>query len=102
MVLDSVPATSSKLAYGHALDQLFTFSAGRPLSRALLQRWRASMDGALNVTAHVSENNIGRRSNIDRRTTRHPGYALSLSRRWLVEKGFGWLKQRSRPDRCAR
>ncbi len=48
---------------------------------------------ALNVTAHVSENNIGRRSNIDRRTTRHPGYALSLSRRWLVEKGFGWLKQ---------
>jgi transposase len=32
-------------------------------------------------------------SNLDRRTTRHPGYAISLSRRWLVEKGFGWLKQ---------
>jgi hypothetical protein len=26
-------------------------------------------------------------------TTRHRGYAISLSRRWLVEKGFGWLKQ---------
>jgi hypothetical protein len=24
---------------------------------------------------------------LDRRTTRHPGYAISLSRRWLVEKG---------------
>jgi transposase len=48
---------------------------------------------ALNVTAHVTENNNGRRSNLDRRTTRHPGYALSLSRRWLVEKSFGWLKQ---------
>ena len=22
-----------------------------------------------------------------------PGYAISLSRRWLVEKSFGWLKQ---------
>ena len=48
---------------------------------------------ALNVAAHVTENNNGRRSSLDRRTTRHPGYALSLSRRWLVEKSFGWLKQ---------
>jgi hypothetical protein len=48
---------------------------------------------ALNVTAHVTKNEKGRRSNLDRRTTRHPGYAISLSRRWLVEKGFGWLKQ---------
>jgi hypothetical protein len=48
---------------------------------------------ALNVTAHVTKNEKGRRSNLDRRTTRHPGYAISLSRRWLIEKGFGWLKQ---------
>ena len=48
---------------------------------------------ALNVTAHVPKNEKGRRSNMDRRTTRHPGYAISLSRRWLVEKSFGWLKQ---------
>jgi transposase len=47
----------------------------------------------LNVTPHVTKNDKGRRSNLDRRTTRHPGYAISLSRRWLVEKGFGWLKQ---------
>ena len=47
----------------------------------------------LNVTVHVAQNNKGRRSNIDRRTTRHTGYARSLSRRWLVEKTFGWLKQ---------
>jgi hypothetical protein len=24
---------------------------------------------------------------------RQPGYAVSLSRRWLIEKSFGWLKQ---------
>jgi transposase len=48
---------------------------------------------ALNVTAHGTKNEKGRRSNMDRRTTRHPGYAISLSRRWLVEKSFGWLKQ---------
>jgi hypothetical protein len=32
----------------------------------------------LNVTAHVTRNNKGRRSNLDRRTTRHAGYAISL------------------------
>jgi hypothetical protein len=47
----------------------------------------------LNVTAHVTRNDQGRRSNLDRRATRHSGYAVSLSRRWLVEKGFCWLKQ---------
>ena len=47
----------------------------------------------LNVTPHISRNDRGRRSNLDGRTTRHAGYAISLSCRWLVEKGFGWLKQ---------
>ncbi len=47
----------------------------------------------LNVTPHITRNDKNRRSNLDRRTTRQPGYAISLSRRWLVEKGFGWLKQ---------
>jgi transposase len=47
----------------------------------------------LNVTPRVTKNDKGRRSNLDRRTTRQPGYTISLSRRWLVEKGFGWLKQ---------
>jgi len=47
----------------------------------------------LNVTPHVSRNDKGRCSNMDGRTTRHPGYAISLSCRWLVEKGFGWLKE---------
>jgi IS5 family transposase len=47
----------------------------------------------LQVTPHVTQNNTNRRSAIDRRTTRHPGYKISLSKRWLVEKPFGWLKQ---------
>src|SRR5271169_6623419 len=47
----------------------------------------------LNVTPHVAKNDKGRSSNLGRRTTRQPGYAISLSRRWLIEKGFGWLKQ---------
>ena len=47
----------------------------------------------LNVTPHITRNDKNRSSNLDRRTTRHGGYAISLSRRWLIEKGFGWLKQ---------
>jgi transposase len=44
----------------------------------------------LNVTPHVAANQW---SSLDRRTTRQPGYLISLSRRWLIEKSFAWLKQ---------
>jgi transposase len=47
----------------------------------------------LGVIPHVTQNTGNRRSAIDGRTTRHPGYEISLSKRWLVEKPFGWLKQ---------
>ncbi|MFO0284055.1 MAG: IS5 family transposase, partial [Acidobacteriota bacterium] len=47
----------------------------------------------LGVTPPVAQNNKGRTSAIDGRTTRHEGYRMSLSKRWLVEKAFGWMKQ---------
>ena len=47
----------------------------------------------LRATPHVMQNNTNRRSAIDERTTRHSGYRVSLSKRWLVEKPFGWMKQ---------
>ncbi|MCA4913503.1 MAG: transposase, partial [Roseomonas sp.] len=46
----------------------------------------------INVTAHVAQNTIGRRSAIDGRTTRHPGYAISLRIRKRIEEAFGWAK----------
>lgn len=49
---------------------------------------------ALHVTPHVAPNLHVRRtrSAVDRRTTRHPGYAVSQRKRKLVEEGFGWAK----------
>lgn len=47
----------------------------------------------LGATPHVTQNNTNRRSAIDERTTRHAGYRVSLRKRWLVEKPFGWMKQ---------
>ncbi len=47
----------------------------------------------LNVTPHVRKNDKNRSCNLDWRRTRQLGYQISLSRRWLIEKGFGWLKQ---------
>lgn len=47
----------------------------------------------LKATPHIVQNHTNRRSAIDARTTRHPGYEISLSKRWLVEKPFGWLKR---------
>jgi transposase len=46
---------------------------------------------ALNVTPHVAQH-TARRSAIDRRTTRHPGYAASQRLRKRIEEGFGWIK----------
>ena len=44
------------------------------------------------VTPHVAQNTSGRRSAIDRRTTRHAGYAISQRLRKRVEEIFGWMK----------
>lgn len=44
------------------------------------------------VTPHVAQNQNGRRSAIDRRTTRHPGYAVSQRIRKRIEEAFGWAK----------
>ena len=46
-----------------------------------------------NVRPHVAENSSGRRSAIDRRTTRHPGYATSQRIRKRIEEAFGWIKE---------
>jgi len=46
----------------------------------------------INVRPHVAQNTSGRRSAIDRRTTRHPGYAASQRIRKRIEEAFGWMK----------
>ena len=47
---------------------------------------------SMRVTPHVAQNQNGRRSAIDGRTTRHRGYALSLRIRKRIEEAFGWMK----------
>ena len=46
----------------------------------------------LAVTPHLARNTTNRRSAIDRRTTRHAGYAVSQRVRKRVEEIFGWVK----------
>ena len=47
----------------------------------------------MNGRAHVAQNTTNRRSAIDGRTTRHPGYAVSQRIRKRIEEGFGWIKE---------
>jgi transposase len=44
------------------------------------------------ATPHVTQNDKGRRSAIDCRTTRHRGYAISQRKRKRIEEVFGWIK----------
>ncbi len=55
---------------------------------------RAFVDSlrSLNITPHVAQNDTNRKSAIDGRTTRHPGYAVSMKKRKRVEEIFGWMK----------
>jgi len=52
---------------------------------------------AMNVRPHVAQNINGWRTAIDRRTTRHAGYALSQRIRKPIEDAFGWIEDRRRP-----
>jgi hypothetical protein len=47
---------------------------------------------AHDVAPHMAQNTTNRRSAIDGRTTRHPGYAVSGRVRKRIEQVFGWTK----------
>ena len=53
MVLASVTSPHSRRNYAKALDLLFAFAGGRPLTRALLMEYRASMDSLAPSTVNV-------------------------------------------------
>jgi hypothetical protein len=46
----------------------------------------------MNVRPQVAQNTSGRRSAIDRRTTRHASYGVSQRIRKRIEEAFGWTK----------
>ncbi len=56
----------------------------------------ALRDGAVTphiaVDGHVGKTGKSRKTRVDRRTTRHPGYAASQRLRKRIEEGFGWIK----------
>ena len=47
---------------------------------------------ACTVTPHLAQNTSNRRSALDGRTTRHPGYGISQRIRKRIEEVFGWSK----------
>jgi integrase len=53
MVLDTLPSPHSRRNYAKALDDLFAFSAGRPLTRELLMEYRASIESLSASTINV-------------------------------------------------
>jgi len=50
------------------------------------------------VNGAVSKRGKVRKTAIDRRTTRHPGYAVSQRIRKRVEEVFGWVKSQAGAD----
>jgi transposase len=46
----------------------------------------------LKVTPHIALKDSKKNGNIDKRTTRHKGYAISIRKRKKIEQIFGWIK----------
>ena len=63
---------------------------GRPRLRC--RRLRRGVACSECPAACGTKNTSGRRSAIDKRTTRHSGYAASLRIRKRIEEAFGWIK----------
>jgi transposase len=83
--VDAALVMAERLPAGHA-----TLGADRYYDQ------RRLVDGvrAMGITPHVAQwpTTKTRRSAIDARTTRHPGYAVSQQKRKRVEEVFGWMK----------
>ncbi len=80
-----------------ALDMLDSLGGSRSITLAADKgydtRGFVAECHARNVVAHVAQNKSARRrSAIDARTTRHPGYAVSQRVRKRIEEIFGWMK----------
>jgi hypothetical protein len=95
--------------HGLIVDALLSEASGtaeRDAALTMLGRQRATLGAdkaydvadfvadlrTLKVTPLVAQNTSGRRSAIDGRTTRHPGYAISQRLRPRIEESFGWIK----------
>jgi transposase len=80
VMLGELPLTSRRITV--AADKLYDTRA-----------WVAAVR-TMGITPHVAQyrDSRSRHSAIDRRTTRHPGYALSQRKRKLIEQAFGWMK----------
>jgi transposase len=91
-----VSVASGRAERDTALELIEPWARGRRVTLAADRGYDArGFVGALRergVTPHVAQNVTKRRSAIDRRTTRHEGYAVSQRVRKRVEEAFGWMK----------
>ncbi|MBX9825215.1 MAG: IS5 family transposase [Xanthobacteraceae bacterium] len=55
-----------------------------------------SVTAHIAIDGHLSKNGKPRATALDRRTTRHPGYAISQCCRKRIEEVFGWIKGSAR------
>jgi transposase len=96
LIVDALVTTASGTAERDAACAMLARQSGRHRATVGADKGYDTRDfvaavRGLNVTPHVAQS-TGRRSAIDRRTTRHPGYAVSQRIRKRVEEGFGWIK----------
>lgn len=76
-----------------AIDQIQDLKPGSTVAadRAYDTKAFIALSRDAGITPHVAQ--VGyRRSAIDGRTTRHPGYEISMIRRRMIEGCFGWMK----------
>jgi IS5 family transposase len=96
LIVDALLTPASGTAEREAAEAMLGRQAGRHRATVGADKGYdaasfATRVRALNVTPHIARNTT-RRSAIDGRTTRHPGYQASQRVRKRIEEAFGWIK----------
>ena len=82
-------AASEMIAWINGGQRRVTLAADKAYDEAKFLAKLRTLQVTPHVQKHESEK---RRSNLDGRTTRHPGYEISIKKRKRIEHIFGWLK----------
>ncbi len=105
LIVDAALTTASRTAEREAALDLLDRRCGRSKRRMTLGADQAydvsgfvaelrarKVTPHMAIDGHVTKTGKRRKTAIDRRTTRHPGYPVSQRIRKRIEEGFGWIK----------
>lgn len=83
----------------HRADRRITLGAGMAcdVTQFVHDLRERSVTPHVAIDGHLSNTGVPRKTAVDARTTRHPGYEVSQRCRKRIEEVFGWIRRSRAP-----